>query len=186
LRIDQVRSEGAPVALDVLDDRPLGAQVEAQGRTWLDQTLAGGRALPLATAGFGACVAKAQDERAGRLKASGLGAGDPLRLSEDDLMTLRTQEVQAVFERLGFPGRSVALAKEGRRFSGVYLSRVHAGGQAFAVVEGKAGVILAPWRGALEACRGQAITGVLQGGAVDFTFGLQAARGPGLGRGLER
>jgi hypothetical protein len=186
LRIDQARSDGARVALDVLDDRPLTVQVEARGRTWLDQTLVRGRDLPLSAGGLGARVADAQVERASRLAALGLGSGDPPRLSADDLMTLRTQEVQAVFERLGFPGRSVALAKEGQKFSGVYLSRVHAGGQAFAVVEGKAGVILAPLRGALEACRGQAITGILQGGAVDFTFGLQAARGPGLGRGLER
>lgn len=186
LRIDQTRSDGAVVRLDVLDDRTLAEQVQAQGRTWLDQTLVQGRDPRPGASGFGAGVAEAQVERAARLKTLGLGSGDPLRLSVDDLMTLRTQEVQAVFERLGFPGRSVALAKEGQRFSGVYLSRVHAGGRAFAVVEGKAGVILAPWRGALEACRGQAITGVLQGGAVDFTFGLQAGRGPGLGRDLER
>ena len=186
LRIDQIRQEGAMVRLDVLDDRPLAEQVQAQGRTWLDQTLVQRRDPTPATGGFGARVAEAQVERTVRLKALGLGAGDPLRLSADDLMTLRTQEVQAVFERLGFPARSVSLAKEGQRFSGVYLSRVHAGGQAFAVVEGKAGVLLAPWRAGLEACRGQAITGVLQGGAVDFTFGLQAGRGLGLGRGLER
>lgn len=185
LRVDQARHEGAAVQLDVLDDRPLAEQVRAFGRTWLDQTLASRSGLEASSDGFGTLVAGAQVERAGHLKAAGLGNGEPLRLSAEDLVTLRTQEVQTVFARLGFPGRSVSLAKEGQAFSGVYLSRVHAGGRAFAVVEVKAGIILAPWRAALEACRGQAISGVLQGGAVDFTFGLQAGRGPDRGRGLE-
>ena len=50
----------------------------------------------------------------------------------------------------------------------------------YAVVEGRHGITLAPWRAALEACRGQAMTGILQGGAVDFRFGQQLGRGQGL------
>lgn len=183
-KVDQSRQNGSTVQLRVLDDRPLDRQVEAPGRTWLDTTLTGRSPTGTAT-GFGRTLGEAQVQRADHLKALGIGGGHPLTLSAEQMMTLRTREVQAVFESLGFPNRSVSLAKEGRRFSGVYLSRIHIAGNAYAVVEGKAGVVLAPWRAALEACRGQAMTGVLQGGAVDFTFGLQSGLGAGRGRGLE-
>lgn len=185
LKVDQSRHNGSAVQLVVLDDRPLDLQVGAQGRTWLDTTLTGGSPSGVAPNGFGKTVREAQVQRADHLKALGIGGGHPLTLSADQMMTLRTQEVQAVFEKLGFPNRSVSLAKEGQRFSGVYLSRIHVAGNAYAVVEGKAGVVLAPWRAALEACRGQAITGVLQSGSVDFTFGLQSGLVAGRGRGLE-
>jgi hypothetical protein len=183
LKIDQSRQNGMAVQLKVLDDRPLATQVSAPGRTWLDTTLTGGSGSGEATKGFGAEVVAAQAERAAHLKALGLGTGHPLTLTAEQMSLLRTKEAQALFEGLGFPNRSVSMAKEGQKFSGVYLSRVHAGGNAWAVVEGKAGIVLAPWRAALEACRGQAITGVLQGGSVDFTFGLQSGRSPGLGAG---
>ena len=185
LKVDQSRQNGAAVHLGVLDDRPLDRQVRAQGRTWLDSTLTVGSASGVAPNGFGKTVREAQVQRADHLKGLGIGGGHPLTLSADQMMTLRTQEVQAVFGRLGFPNRSVSLAQEGQRFSGVYLSRIHVAGNAYAVVEGKAGIVLAPWRAALEACRGQAITGVLQSGSVDFTFGLQRGLGTGRGRGLE-
>jgi hypothetical protein len=71
------------------------------------------------------------------------------------------------------------LAKDGQAFSGVYLDRAHMGGQTWAVVENRTVVTLAPWRPALEAGRGQALTGVLQAGQVDFRFG-QMRRGRGL------
>ncbi|MFN7106760.1 MAG: DUF3363 domain-containing protein [Brevundimonas sp.] len=48
------------------------------------------------------------------------------------------------------------------------------------MIESKTAVTLAPWRPALEACRGQALTGVMQGGQVDFRFGQSRGRGLGL------
>ncbi|MGV9008905.1 DUF3363 domain-containing protein [Brevundimonas sp.] len=183
LKIDQSRQNGVAIQLKVLDDRSLSSQVSAPGRTWLDTTLTGRPSSEIGTKGFGAEVTSAQAQRAGHLKTLGIGSGHPLTLTPEQMSLLRTKEVQVLFDGLGYPNRSVSLAKEGQKFSGVYLSRVHASGNAWAVVEGRAGIVLAPWRAALEACRGQAITCVLQGGSVDFTFGLQSGRSPGLGAG---
>lgn len=180
MKIDQLKQHGTVAHIRVLDDRPLSQQVTAQVRTWLDNTLSGGKPPELGNAGFGVKVQDGLRERAEHLRGLGMGSGQAFTLSAGDMTQLRSREVQAVFEGLGFPNKSVSLAREGQRFSGVYLSRVHVGGNAYAVVEGKAGIVLAPWRAALEACRGQALTGVLQGGAVDFTFGKSAARGLGL------
>ena len=89
-------------------------------------------------------------------------------------------EVQATFERLGAHGKPVFLATEGQTFSGVYMSRVQVGRVPYAVIEGRHAVTLAPWRPALEACRGQAMTATLQAGMVDFPFGQQRGQGLGL------
>ena len=101
-------------------------------------------------------------------------------LGAKDVQSLTTMEIQSVFERLGVNGKPVFLATSGQAFSGVYMSRVQIGRQSFAVVEGRHAITLAPWRAALEACRGQAMTASIQAGLVDFRFGQQVGRGAGL------
>lgn len=180
LRIDQVRQPGGAVQIRVLDDRTLSEQVTAHGRTWLDTTLHRGPPSDVGSVGFGKGARDGLEQRAEHLRSLGIGSGHPFTLSPADMSRLQSQEIESLFQRLGSPGKAISLAKEGQRFSGVYLSKVHVAGLTYGVVEGKAGIVLAPWRAALEACRGQAMTGVLQAGAVDFTLGLQADRGRGL------
>lgn len=84
-----------------------------------------------------------------------------MRLGEGERQQLWRMEMKSQMERLGQTGKPLVLAKEGQRFSGVYLDRAHMGGRTYAVIESKAAVTLAPWRAAMEVCRGQALTGVL-------------------------
>lgn len=180
LRVDQVRQPGGSIQIRVLDDRAVSEQMTAHGRTWLDTTRHRLAPSEVGTFGFGKATREGLEQRAEYLRSLGIGSGHPFRLSPADMSRLQSQEIEALFQRLGSPGKAISLAKEGQRFSGVYLSKVHVAGLTYGVVEGKAGIVLAPWRAALEACRGQAMTGVLQAGAVDFTLGLQAGRGRGL------
>lgn len=176
---DRARDGSAAMEVRVLDPRPLKDQIDAKAHTWLDTLLA--RDAQTAMQGpFGEAVRQAQPERAATLRAMGLGSGDPLVLGAKDAHALTTMEVQTVFEQLGAHGKPVFMASNGQAFSGVYMSKVQIGRQPFAVVEGRHAITLAPWRAALEACRGQAMTGSVQAGVVDFRFGQQLGRGAGL------
>ena len=177
--VDRAKLGATELRVRVRDPRPLEAQVRAQAFTWLDRGLRG--QVAIATSGPLAEEMRVRvEERAGVLRAWGVGSGEPLRLGKVDETALRAMEVKSVFERLGVHGKPVDLAKAGQSFSGVYMEKVHVAGMPYAVVEGRHGITLAPWRAALEACRGQAMTGVLQGGSGDFRFGRQLARGQGL------
>jgi len=177
--VDRARLGAAELRVRVQDARPLDAQVRAEGFTWLDRGLRG--QVDIGSGGSLAEEARIRlQERAGVLRGRGLGSGAPLRLGKADERTLAAREVKGVFERLGAGGKPVFLARAGQSFSGVYMDRVHVSGSPYAVIEGGHGITLAPWRAALEACRGQAMTGVLQAGAVDFRFGQQLGRGQGM------
>jgi hypothetical protein len=177
--VDRAKLGATELRVRVRDPRPLAAQVRAQAFTWLDQCLR--VQVDIATGGPLAEEMRIRlQERAGVLRAWGVGSGEPLRLGKADETVLRGMEVKSVFERLGAHGKPVDLARTGQSFSGVYMEKVHVAGMPYAVVEGRYGITLAPWRAALEACRGQAMTGVLQGGSVDFRFGQQLGRGQGL------
>ncbi|HYD26492.1 DUF3363 domain-containing protein [Brevundimonas sp.] len=176
---DRAKLGATELGVRVRDPRPLEAQVRAQAFTWLDRNLRGQVDIP--SGGPLAEEARIRlQERAGVLRAWGVGSGEPLRLGKADETALRAMEVKSAFERLGANGKPVDLARAGQSFSGVYMEKVHVAGMPYAVVEGRHGITLAPWRAALEACRGQAMTGVLQGGSVDFRFGQQLGRGQGL------
>lgn len=177
--VDRAKLGATELRVRVRDPRPLEAQVRAQAFTWLDRGLRG--QVDIATGGPLAEEMRVRlQERAGVLRAWGIGSGEPLRLGKSDETALRAMEVKGVFERLGAHGKPVDLARAGQSFSGVYMEKVHVAGMPYAVVEGRYGITLAPWRAALEACQGQAMTGVVQGGSVDFRFGQQLGRGQAL------
>ncbi len=177
--VDRAKRGATELRVRVRDPRPLEAQVRAQAFTWLDRGLRG--QVDIATGGPLAEEMRVRlQERAGVLRAWGVGSGEPLRLGKADETALRGAEVKSVFERLGTNGKPVELARTNQSFSGVYMEKIHVAGTPYAVVEGRHGITLAPWRAALEACRGQAMTAVLQGGSVDFRFGQQLGRGQGL------
>lgn len=176
---DQARHGGVDLEVRVLDVRPLELQPQARGVTWLDNVASGLAKGP--EAGALANEAKALGlQRAAVLQAWGVGSGTPTGLGEGERQKLWQMEMESQMDRLGQTAKPVVLAKEGQKFSGVYLDRAHMGGRTYAVIESKAAVTLAPWRAAMEACRGQALTGVLQGGQVDFRFGQSRGRRLGL------
>jgi hypothetical protein len=175
---DRARHGAVDLEVRVLDARPLELQVQARGITWLDKVADG---FPGgAKAGRLSHEAKSlRIERAAVLKSWGIGSDEPMRLGETVRRRLWTMELESQMERLGKGGKPLVMAREGQAFSGVYLDRAHMGGRTYAVIENKAAVTLAPWRPALEAGRGQTLTGVLQAGQVDFRFGGRQ-RGLGL------
>lgn len=185
LAADRARHGAASLNVRVLDVRPLDAQLRADGYTYLDTRLDGTERSVNGARGFGAEVDRALAGRAEHLRGVGLGGGEPFGLRPGDGKRLLMREVQGAIGRLEAGGKPVAIAEEGQAFRGVYTGRVHIGRAAYAVVEGRNAITLAPWRPALDACRGQALAGVLQNGAVDFSFGQQAAATLGLGAGLE-
>lgn len=176
---DRAKDGNAALEVRVLDPRRLHEQAGAKAHTYLDTLLAKDTKLEM-KGPFGDAVRRALAERAATLRGLGLGSGEPLTLDPKDVHALTTMEIQTVFEKLGAHGKPVFLATTGQSFSGVYMSRVQIGRQPFAVVEGRNSITLAPWRAALEACRGQAMTGSVQAGVVDFSFGQQLGRGAGL------
>lgn len=177
--VDRARDGHAAMEVRVLDSRTLKDQIDARAHTYLDTLLA--RDAQVSVQGpFGDAVRRALPERAATLRGLGLGSGEPLSLGPKDVHALTTMEIQTVFEKLGANGKPVFLATSGQAFSGVYISKVQIGHQPFAVIEGRHAITLAPWRAALEACRGQAMTGSVQAGVVDFRFGQKAGRGAGL------
>lgn len=179
---DEARAGGAILQVHVVDHRPLSEQVRARGYTFLDRTLRTADSTGVGAGGFGGQVRRAAMERGEHLRGLGLASGHPLTLTSQATKVLLAQEIEDVFVRLGHGGKPVFMAKEGQRFSGLYIDRAHISGRAYAVIEGRNAITLAPWREALEACRSQSLSGVLRDGTVDFRFGQMA--GTDLGRGF--
>ena len=178
LAVDRARYGPADIEVRVLDVRPMHHQTRARGITWLDHITCGLEPDP----GVGSMADEARAfgrERAEVLRGWGIGAAS--ELSDKDLSSLWTMEMQAQGERLGTGGKLLVLAKEGASFSGVYCDRAYMGGRTYAAIEGRTVVTLAPWRAGLEACRGQSLTGIMRAGRVDFRFG---ERGLGAGAAL--
>lgn len=184
LRADEARTGGARLEVRVLDHRPLAEQITAEGHVYLDRLLRSGRSDLIAPSGFGRELRHALSGRADHLLELGLASGNPLVLPESSVRTLYAREIQEVFAAVG-RGKPVFMAEEGKRFSGVYVDRAHISSRSYAVIEDRSSVTLAPWRSALEACRGQSLSGVLRDGAVDFRFGQLASRSLGRAQRLE-
>jgi hypothetical protein len=167
-------------SLAVRSDMPLGAQVTADGATWLDRQLVAKE--PLITAdGFGSEIRDAMAARADQLVARGLARrqGQQLVFARAMLDKLQTQEVGdsigAIAERTGLAHRPSAA---GEYITGVYRQRVILASGRFAMIDDGMGFQLVPWRPALDQNLGQAVNGTMNArGGVDWSFG----RSRGLG-----
>ncbi|MDI1325618.1 MAG: DUF3363 domain-containing protein [Brevundimonas sp.] len=155
------------ISVRVLDDRQLEDQVRSPGLTWLDRLMAKPD-RPHLSGPFGEAVTAALTERAKRLRMTGLGAGEPLLLSDADVHRLWAMEVKSVFEPLERTGKPVFLTSEGQSTAGVYVKRVHVAGSPYAVLEGKSAYHLLQWTPGMEACRGKAMNAVVQNATVSF------------------
>jgi hypothetical protein len=167
-------------SLAIRSDLPLGAQVTADGATWLDRQLVAKE--PLVTGdGFGSEIRDAMTARADQLVARGLARrqGQQLLFSRAMLDKLQTHEVGdsigAIAIRTGLAHRPSAA---GEYVTGIYRERVMLASGRFAMIDDGVGFQLVPWRPALDPYLGQAITGTMNArGGVDWSFG----RSRGLG-----
>jgi len=167
-------------SLAVRSDMPLGAQVTADGATWLDRQLVAKEPLITADA-FGSEIRDAMAARADQLVARGLARrqGQQLVFARAMLDKLQTQEVGdsigAIAERTGLAHRPSAA---GEYITGVYRQRVILASGRFAMIDDGMGFQLVPWRPALDQNLGQAVNGTMNArGGVDWSFG----RSRGLG-----
>ncbi|ETI64967.1 type VI secretion protein [Sphingobium sp. C100] len=157
----------------------IGAQIGANGATWLDRTLlAGGERI--AGTGFGAEVHKALGERTAFLERSGLARrqNGRLLLARDLLDQLRERDLgaagQAIAAQTGLAYRPV----QDGAVAGTYVRSVDRPSGRFAMLDdGSGGFALVPWRPVIEQRLGQWIGGVARGGDIDWKMG----RSQGLG-----
>ena len=167
-------------SLAVRSDMPFGAQVTADGATWLDRQLVAKE--PLITAdGFGSEIRDAMAARADQLVARGLARrqGQQLVFARAMLDKLQTQEVgdsvSVIAERTGLAHRPSAA---GEYVTGIYRQRVTLASGRFAMIDDGMGFQLVPWRPALDRHLGQAITGTMNArGGVDWSLGRSQGMG---------
>ncbi|MDR6624487.1 DUF3363 domain-containing protein [Caulobacter segnis] len=167
-------------ALAVRSDLPLEAQVQAHGATWLDRQILK-RAPDNGASGFASEAAAAMSKRAGVLVGRGLASvrDGRLVLAPGLLATLQAQDLEGAAARLAREtGRPVRPIASGDAVEGVYQRRLDLASGRFAVLDDGMGFQLAPWRPALEARRGQTVSGVLEPDGMTWTLGR--TRGPGL------
>jgi type IV secretory pathway VirD2 relaxase len=161
-------------SLAVRSDLPLGAQVTADGATWLDRQLVAKE--PLVTGdGFGSEVRVALSARADHLVARGMARrqGQQLIFARAMLDKLQSQElsdsIDAIAERTGLAHRASAA---GEYVTGTYRERVTLASGRFAMIDDGLGFQLVPWRPALDQHLGQAVAGTMNArGGVDWSFG---------------
>lgn len=179
-QIDVARLGPAELRVRLVDHRTLEEQIRAPGLTWLDGVLASNK--PIGGSGrFGAALTSALRDRTAQMRMMRLGAGDPWRLSQDDLNTLRVIDVKAVFESLGKEGKAVFVMKSGEQARGAYSRRVFLAGAPYAALEGRTMINLAPWKPGMEYFRGQNLAAVVQNGVTDFRGIRDLGRDFGLG-----
>lgn len=174
------RDGAARRAVAVRSDLGLEAQVEARGATWLDRQILK-RPPDDGAGGFASEAAAAMSRRAGVLVSRGLASVREGRLvaAPGLLATLQAQDLEVAAARLAREtGRPVRPVSAGEVVDGVYQRRLDLASGRYAVLDDGLGFQLAPWRPAIEARRGQVISGVLEPGGM--TWSLGRTRGPGL------
>lgn len=182
LRADVAQWGPAKLHVRLLDHRTLDEQVSVVGLTWLDRLMAS-EAAPSFSGPFGDQVLEALPERAKRLRMTGLGSGDPLRLSPEDIARLQIFEIKSAFEGLEASGKAAFMTPMGQTASGVYTGRVHVAGSPYAVLEAPNALHLMAWTPGMEACRGRAISAMVADGQVQFRAVRELSRGLGASLG---
>ncbi|MBZ9775148.1 relaxase/mobilization nuclease domain-containing protein [Mesorhizobium sp. CO1-1-8] len=170
------------VALAVRSDLGLHEQITAAGATWLDREAIAREPTALSTAGFGAEVHQAMEQRAGYLAGEGLAKrlGGRVVFSRDLIETLRRRELERVGEKLAAEtGQPFNRAASGDYVAGAYRQRIVLASGRFAMLDDGLGFQLVPWTPSLEKRLGQHVSGVARGdGGIDWNFGRK--RGLGL------
>lgn len=162
------------MALVGRSDIALDKQVGALGATWIDRLALAKNRQPLSHGGFGAEVRDAMERRASHLIEQGLAKrqGSRVTFKRDLLTTLRQRELDTATKQLaketGLPFRK---STEGEAVSGTYRQRLDLASGRFAMIDDGMGFELVPWKPQLEKHLGQAVSGTVTGGGIDWTLG---------------
>jgi hypothetical protein len=165
----------------------LEQQIGSDGATWLDRELASPNRTPLAAVGFGREVSEAMERR----RQSLVDQGHAVRLADGSVRAPR--DLIARLERIEIAraGRDMAAARgmtfmpaeSGDYVAGKLVGTTNLAGGRFAMIEtitgdGGLGFQLVPWQPVLERQIGRHVSGIVQDGGIDWTFGRK--RGLGL------
>jgi type IV secretory pathway VirD2 relaxase len=176
MRYDQSRLSGVqPVVRSHL---PVERQVRALGATWLDEQIARGSA-PQSSAGFGATVQRALDDRKLFLMEQGLAErrGQHIVLARNLLSTLRAKELETAARRIeSDTGLVYRPIHDGDRVSGAYRRSLLLASGRFAMIDDGVGFSLVPWRPVIEARLGQFVSAAVRGQTVSWDIGRSLSR----------
>jgi len=169
------------VALAVRSDLPIGAQVHADGATWLDRQLVAREPASLSSGGFGREVRDAMHARTEHLIGKNLAKRQNQRVifACDLLETLRRQELAAESARIaGNTGTPYHPTSEGESVAGTYRRRLDLASGRFAMIDDGLGFSLVPWSPSLEQRLGRHVSGIARIGRIEWSFGR--AHGPSI------
>jgi hypothetical protein len=173
----------------MLDPHTVERQAGYEGPTWLDRVAEGIEDRgQLRAAGFGRQVHAALVQRDETLKALGLAQEDgrDLVLAPDWQDRLRGMEQDRLRERIERDtGRVPHFARDGERVHGVFVSRVHAAEQSYALIVQDRTATLAPWRPEMDRALNQFVSGHVNGREFDFKYGREPEKALKLAKGLD-
>jgi type IV secretory pathway VirD2 relaxase len=176
MRHDQARLSGVqPVIRSHL---PIERQVRALGATWLDEQLTRDARSP-SSAGFGAVVARALDDRKMFLVEQGLAErqGQRLVIARNLLAILRTRELASTARSIeAETGLVYRPTSEDSRVTGTYRRSLLLASGRFAMLDDGVGFSLVPWRPVIESRLGQSVSAIVRGPTVSWDIGRGLSR----------
>jgi hypothetical protein len=165
--------------LQILSPVEIASQIDYDGPTWLDRALIERERLPASATGFGAELKRTISERARWLTQQNLadtGVDGNVRPKPQTPSLLRQRELARLAQGLSRQLNGVHIPQEPLgRLSGIYDRSIGTPTGKIAVIRNQDTFSLAPWKPALEAMRGQAVTGLIQEHRV--TWVLDRGRG---------
>jgi type IV secretory pathway VirD2 relaxase len=176
MRHDQARLSGVQPA--IRSHLPIERQVRALGATWLDEQLTRDARSP-SSAGFGAVVARALDDRKMFLVEQGLAErqGQRLIIAKNLLAILRTRELaytaRSIEAETGLVYRATS---EDSRVTGSYRRSLLLASGRFAMLDDGIGFSLVPWRPVIESRLGQSVSAIVRGPTVSWEIGRGLSR----------
>jgi type IV secretory pathway VirD2 relaxase len=179
---EAARAKDRPVTIAMLSPQPLEKLVGAEAATWLDRELVSTDPAPLRDAGFGHDAREAQARRRQWLIAQGFAeeADGRTAYQKGMIEALRRRELVRVGARLSRElGMPFAETEPGDRVTGVYRRPIETMSGRFALVEKSREFTLVPWRPVLDRHVGKAVSGILRGDGVGWSFG-RGRSGPSI------
>lgn len=165
-----------PVQIERLSSLPLERLPQYPGLTWLDRD----KTPDVSDTGFGGRVGQARVARAAWLVSEGLGVpvdGQQV-LSPADREDLRRREWGAIARGVASEGdKPYVPARQGERIDGKLAGFRDTAEARLAVVERARDFTLVPWRPVLEPHVGKVVSGVLDRGTINWSFGRGRGRG---------
>ncbi len=175
---ERIAALSRPVAITRLSTMPLKQLETAMGATWLDKELLGEsvESNP-GLRGFGAEIEQAKVRRRVFLLKSGILKSKNERLNQSHLADLERRDLTDAGRALSREyGKPYTDAPADGRIKGIYDRPIDRPSGKYAVVERAKDFTLVPWRDVLERQRGKAVSGLVRGEKISWSFG----RGRGL------